>query len=90
MLNMVKHKTWATTIVARKSVGSMTTKGQMKSTCRVSSTVSQARGNSQTNVPEHTIVSTIQYSQQSSCAENPWMNSSLLHVLQRRVQKSPG
>ena len=28
-LKMVKHKAWATTIVAPKSVGSMTTKGQI-------------------------------------------------------------
>ena len=31
-MKMVKHKAWATTIVAPKSVGSMTTKGQMKPT----------------------------------------------------------
>ena len=29
-LKMDKHKAWATTIVAPKSVGSLTTKGQMK------------------------------------------------------------
>ena len=56
-LKMVKHKAWATTIVAPKSVGSMTTKGQMKPTCRVSLTASQAGEDSQSNVPEHTIVS---------------------------------
>ena len=50
---------WATTIVAPKSAGSMTTKGQMKPTCRVSLTASQAGENSQSNVPEHTIVSSI-------------------------------
>ena len=37
----------------------MTTKGQMKPTCRVSLSVSQAGENSQSNVPEHTIVSSI-------------------------------
>ena len=37
----------------------MTTKGQMKPTCRVSLTASQAGENSQSNVPEHTIVSSI-------------------------------
>ena len=58
-LKMVKHKAWATTIVAHKSVGSMTTKGQMKPTCRMSSTASQAGENSQSNAPEHTIVSSI-------------------------------
>ena len=31
-LKMDKHKAWATTIVAPKSVGSLTTKGQMKPT----------------------------------------------------------
>ena len=41
-LKMVKHKAWATTIVAPKLVESMTTKGQMKPTCRVSLTASQA------------------------------------------------
>ena len=52
---MVKHKAWATTIVAPKSVGSMTTKEPMKPTCRVSFTASQAGENSQSNVPDHTI-----------------------------------
>ena len=56
---IVKHKARATTIVAPKSVGSMTTKGQMKPTCRVSLTASQAAENSQSNVPEYTIVSSI-------------------------------
>ena len=49
----------ATTIVAPKSVGSMTTKGQMNPTSRVSVTASQAGENSQTNGREHTIVSII-------------------------------
>ncbi len=49
----------ATTIVAPESVGSMTKKGQMNPTSRVSVTASQARENSQTNVSEHTIVSSI-------------------------------
>ena len=56
---MVKHQAWATTIVAPKLVGSMTTKGQMKPTCSLGWTVSQAGENSQSNVPEHTIVSSI-------------------------------
>ena len=56
---MVKHQAWATTIVAPKSVGSMTTQGQMKPTCRMSSMASQAGENSQSNVPEHMIVSSI-------------------------------
>lgn len=59
MLKMVKHKAWATTIVAPKLVGSMTTKGQMKPTCRVSLTASQVGENSQSNVPKHTILSSI-------------------------------
>ena len=50
-LKMDKHKAWATTIAAPKSVGSMTTKGQMKPTCRVSLRASQAGENSQSNVP---------------------------------------
>ena len=58
-LKMLKHKAWATTIIAPKLVGSMTTKGQMKPTCRVSLLASQAGENSQSNVPEHTIVSSI-------------------------------
>ena len=37
----------------------MTTKGQMKPPFRVSLTMSQARVNSQNNVPEQTIVSSI-------------------------------
>ena len=41
-LKMDKHKAWATTIVAPRSVGSSTTKGQMKPTFRVSLTASQA------------------------------------------------
>ncbi len=45
----------ATTVAAPWSVGSMTTKGQMKPNSRVSLTVSQAGENSQTNGPEHTI-----------------------------------
>jgi hypothetical protein len=49
----------ATTVVAPSSVGSMTTKGQMNPTSRVSITASQAGENSQTNGPEHTIVSRI-------------------------------
>ncbi len=40
-------------------VGSMTTKGQMHPKSRVSITSSQAKENSQTNGPEHTIVSRI-------------------------------
>ena len=48
---MVKHKAWATTIVAPKSEGSMTTKGQMKPTCRVSWTASQAGENSKSKNP---------------------------------------
>ena len=56
---MVKHKAWATTIVAPKLVGSITTKGQMQPTCRVSLTASQAGENSQSHAPEHTIVSSI-------------------------------
>ena len=58
-LKMVKHKAWATTIVTPKLVVSMTTKGQMKPTCRVSLTASQAGEKSKSNVPEHTIVSSI-------------------------------
>ena len=58
-LKMDKHKAWATTIVAPKSVGSSTTKGQMKPTFRVSLTASQAGENSQINAPEHTNVSSI-------------------------------
>ena len=50
-LKMIKLKAWATTIVAPKSVGSMTTKGEMKLTCRVSLRASQAGENSQSNVP---------------------------------------
>ena len=38
---MVKDHVWATTTIAPKSVGSMATKGQMKPTCRVSSTGSR-------------------------------------------------
>ena len=56
---MDKHKAWATTIVAPKSVGSSTTKGQMKPTFRVSLTASQAGENSQINAPELTNVSSI-------------------------------
>ena len=55
---MGKHKAWATTIVVPKSVGSLTTKGQMKPTFRVNLTVSQAGENSQINAPEHTNVDT--------------------------------
>ena len=58
-LKMDKHKAWATTIVAPKSVGSSTTKGQMKPTFRVSLTASQAGENSQISAPEHTNVSSI-------------------------------
>ena len=58
-LKMVKHKAWATTNVVPKSVGSMTMKGQMKPTYRVSLTASLAGENSQSNTPEHTIVSSI-------------------------------
>ena len=50
-LKMIKHKVWATTIVAPKLVGSMTT--------RVSLTASQEGENSQSNVHKHTIVSSI-------------------------------
>ena len=56
---MVKHKAWETTIVAPKSEGSMTTIGQMKPTCRVILMASRAGENSQSNVPEHMIVSSI-------------------------------
>jgi hypothetical protein len=49
----------ATTVVADKSVGSMTTKGQINPTSRVSITACQAGENSQTNGLEHTIVSSI-------------------------------
>ena len=56
---MDKHKAWATTIVAPKSVGSSTTKGQMKPTFRVSLTASQAGENSQINAPKHTNESSI-------------------------------
>ena len=51
----------ATTVVAVYSVGSMTTKGQMTPTSRVSIMASQAgeRENSETNGHEHTIVSSI-------------------------------
>ena len=45
---MVKHKAWATTIVVPKLIGSMTTKGQMNPTFRVSLTASKAREKSQT------------------------------------------
>ena len=58
-LKMVKHQAWATTIVTPKSVGSMTTKGQMEPTLRVSLTASQVGENSQRNVPQLTIVSSI-------------------------------
>ena len=51
-LKMVKHQALATTIVAPNSVGSM-------DRCRVSSTASPAGENSQCNVLEHTIVSSI-------------------------------
>ena len=47
------------TIVAPKSVGSSTTKGQMNPTFRASLTASQAGENSQINAPEHTNVSSI-------------------------------
>ena len=56
---MHKHKTWATMIVAPKSVGSSTTKGQTKPAFRVNLTVFQAGENSQINAPEHTKVSSI-------------------------------
>ena len=56
---MVKHKACATTIVTPKLEGSMTTKGQMKPTCRMSLTESHARENSQSNVPKHTILSNV-------------------------------
>ncbi len=52
----------ATTVVAPKLVGSMTTKGQMNPTSRVRIMASQAgenTQNSQTNGSEHTIVSGI-------------------------------
>ena len=58
-LKMVKNHAWATIIVVPKSVGSMTTKGQMKPIFRVSLMASQVRENSQRNVPVHTIVSSI-------------------------------
>ena len=58
-LKMVKHQALANTFVVPKSVGSKTTKGQMKASCRVSLTASQARENSQSNVPKHTFVSSI-------------------------------
>ena len=58
---MDKHMAWDSFCVAPKSVGSMTTKGQMKPTFRVSSKASpgQSGENSQSNDPEHTIVSSI-------------------------------
>ena len=46
---MVKHKAWATTLVMPESVESITTKGQMKPTFRVSSTASPTGENSQIN-----------------------------------------
>ena len=52
---MDKHKAWATTNVAPKSVGSSITKGQMKPTL----TAFQAGEDSQINAPEH---ERIQYS----------------------------
>ena len=58
-LKMDKHKAWATTIVAPKSVGSSTTKGQMKPAFRVSLTASQAGENGQIHAPEHTNISSI-------------------------------
>ena len=50
-LKMVKHQAWATTIVAPKSLGSMTAKGQMKPTFRLSLSASQVRENSQEMSP---------------------------------------
>ena len=58
-LKMVKHQSWVTTIVVPKSVGSMTMKGQMKPTFRVSLTESQVGEKSQRNASEHIIVSSI-------------------------------
>ncbi len=49
----------ATTVVAPKSSGSMTTRGQMNPTFGVSITVSQAGENSQTNGCKHTIVTDV-------------------------------
>ena len=55
-----KHNSWNNnSVVSPKSVESMTTKRQMKPTFSVSKTASQARENSQSNVPEHTLVSSI-------------------------------
>ena len=53
-LKMIKHKTWATVIVAIKSMGSMTKKGlgQMMPTSRMSSPAPQVGENSQSNVPD--------------------------------------
>jgi hypothetical protein len=48
-----------TIVIALESVGSMATKGQMNPMSMVSITVSQAGENSQTNGPEHTIISSI-------------------------------
>ena len=42
-LKMVTHRAWETTIGVSKSVGSMTTKGQMKPTCSVRSTERTAK-----------------------------------------------
>ena len=45
-MKMVKHKIWATKIVAPNLIGWMTTKGQMMPTFGVIFTASQARKNS--------------------------------------------
>ena len=59
-LKMDKQKAWNNNyVVAPKLIGSMTTKGQMKPTFRVSLKASQAGENSRSNVPEHTIVSSV-------------------------------
>ena len=57
---MVQYEAWATTIVVPNSVGSMTTKGQMKPTFRMSLMASQAGENSHANcIPYNTAVKAV-------------------------------
>ena len=66
-LKMNKLKAWNNnSVVATKSRGSMTLKGQMKPTWRVSLMISLAGANSQSNVKKCTIVSSVFYQAWSS------------------------
>ena len=81
-LKMVKHKACAITIVVPKSVGSMTTKGQMKPTCRVSFKASQAGENSQKQCRR--TYDRIQYSNRPALQEKSKKNSTVRRKSQEK------